>query len=39
MRWRAATRWCSTPISVTGDGGINLAAGIADLDLNYVGTD
>jgi hypothetical protein len=27
------------PISVTGDVGINLAAGIADLDLNYVGTD
>jgi hypothetical protein len=26
------------PISVTGDVGINLAAGIADLDLNYVGT-
>jgi hypothetical protein len=25
------------PISVTGDIGINLAAGIADLDLNYVG--
>lgn len=25
------------PISVTGDVGINLAAGIADLDLNYVG--
>jgi hypothetical protein len=26
------------PISVTGDIGINLAAGIADLDLNYVGS-
>jgi len=26
------------PISVTGDIGINLAAGIADLDLNYAGT-
>jgi hypothetical protein len=26
------------PISVTGDVGFNLAAGIADLDLNYVGT-
>jgi len=25
------------PVSVTGDIGINLAAGIADLDLNYVG--
>jgi hypothetical protein len=25
------------PISVTGDIGINLAAGIADLDLDYVG--
>lgn len=25
------------PISVTGDVGINLAAGIADLDLDYVG--
>jgi hypothetical protein len=25
------------PVSVTGDVGINLAAGIADLDLNYVG--
>jgi Protein of unknown function (DUF992) len=25
------------PISVTGDIGINLAAGIADLDLNYAG--
>ncbi len=27
------------PISVTGDVGINLAAGIADLDLNYMGAD
>ena len=25
------------PISVSGDIGINLAAGIADLDLNYAG--
>jgi hypothetical protein len=27
----------TNPISVSGDIGINLAAGIADLDLNYAG--